>query len=179
MHQNLPVMVPRFFNRGNALRPVNRIKHVIDQQGGLTAGTGTNVVLIDTVDDPVLTNRAECQTGSKVNGIFLTVEVTRVGTTSDVIANVYIAVNKNPGQGITFAEANAIGSSAFKKYTIHQEMIMLQGTNAGNPRTLFKGVIKIPRGYIRNGPLDRLQFRIFAGAVAINWCMQAHYKEFR
>ncbi len=172
-------MVFRNRNRGNALRPVHRIKHVVDQQGGLTAGSGTNVVLIDTVDAPVLTNRAECETGSKVNGVFLVLEVTRVGTTSDVLANVYMAVNKNPGQGITFAEANAIGVSAFKKYTIHQEMVMLQGTNAGNPRTVFKGVVRIPKGYIRNGPLDRLQVRIFSAGVAVNWCLQCHYKEFR
>ncbi len=174
----LPVMGFRR-NFQSSIRPVHRIKHVIDQQGGIVAAAGVNIVLIDTVDAPVLANRSENETGSKVNGIFLIVEVSRVGTTSDVLPNVYLTVNKNPGTNLTFAEANAIGASDNKRYTIHQEMVMLQGTNAGNPRTLFKGVIAIPRGYRRNGPNDRLQIRIFSPGVAINWCVQCHYKEFR
>ncbi len=161
------------------IRPVHRIKHVRDLQFGVAAGAGQTSVLIDTVDAPVLANTTECETGSKVNGIFLVVECTRVGSTSDVLANVYMAVSKNPGTNLTLPEANVVGASDNKKYVIHQEMVMLQGTNAGNPRTLFKGVIVIPRGYRRNGPNDRLQVRIFSPGVGINVCLQCHYKEFR
>ncbi len=162
-----------------ALRPINRIKHVVDRQGGLTAGAGATEVLIDATDTPTIANIAEVETGSTVNGIYLKVEVNRVGTTSDVITNFYLAVAKNPGNNLTLPEANAVGASDNKRFVIHQEMVMLQGTNAGNPRTVFNGVIAIPKGYRRFGPDDRLQVRLFAGAVAVNYCLQAHYKEFR
>ncbi len=109
----------------------------------------------------------------------MTIEVTRVGTTSDVLANFYIHIAKNPGNNLTMPEANVVGASDNRKYIIHQEMVMLQGTNAGNPRTVFKGVIVIPRGYRRNGIDDRLALRLFSPGVAVNYCFQAIYKEFR
>jgi len=166
-----------FRNRGMAIRPVHRIKHVIDQQFATAAAAGQTIVLIDTVDAPVLGNRAECETGSKVNGIFLVIEAN--ATTSAALSNAYIAVSKNPGTNLTLPEANVVGASDNKRYVIHQEMVMFQQQSGSNPRTVFKGVIAIPRGYRRNGPNDRLQIRAFSPGVAVNWCLQCHYKEFR
>ncbi len=164
---------------GNNLRPINRIKHVVDFQGGIAAGAGLNVVLIDTTDTPTLADTNGVETGSKVNAIYLLVEVTRTGTTSDVLPNVYFSLGKNPGGNLSLPEANVVGSSDNKKYVIHQEMVMLQGFNASNPRTLFKGVISIPKGYRRNGPNDQLVLRLQTPGVAISVCLQCHYKEFR
>ncbi len=177
MHQIPLVIMPRF--RSGSLRPVNRIKHVIDRQSALTAGSGENTVLVLSTDTPTLAVSNTCETGSKVNGLFLIVEATRVGTTSDILANVYMHIAKNPGGNLTMPAANAVGISDNKKYVFHQEMVMLQGTNAGNPRTLFKGVIAVPKLYRRNGPNDEIVLNVFVPGVAINYCVQAHYKEFR
>ncbi len=166
-------------NKGMSLRPVNRIKHVVDIQGALVAGTGATESLIISLDNPTQPNTKDVENGSKINGIFLIVEVSRTGTTSDVLANMYFYIIKNIGNDFTIPEANAVGASDLKRYVIHQEMVMLQGFNASNPRTLFKGVIAFPRGYRRNGPQDRWQLRLFAPGVNINYCIQAHYKEFR
>ncbi len=173
--------MPRFRsrNQGLRLRPVNRIKHVIDTQSALTAGSGETKTLAQASDTPNLAQTTEVQTGATVNGIFLSLEVTRTGTTSDVLANAYMYIVKNPGGNLTLPEANVVGASEDKRYIIHQEMIMLQGFNASNPRTLFKGVIALPRGYRRFGPGDFLQLRVFTPGVAINYCFQCHYKEFR
>ncbi len=61
-------------------------------------------------------------------------------------------------------------------------MIMGSG-DAGNglPRVVFNGVIKIPKGYIRNGPNDKLQvvLRVGTAAINFNFCLQCHYKEFQ
>ncbi len=171
-------MVARF-NRGMNLRPVNRIKHVVDFQGGIASGAGLTVNLISATDTPVLADTDGVETGSKVNAIYLLIEVTRVGTTSDVLPNVYMYVAKNPGGNLTLPEANVVGSNDNKRFVIHQEMVMLQGTNAGNPRTLFKGVIKLPRGYRRQGPNDLLVMRVHTPGVGISLCVQCHYKEFR
>ncbi len=161
------------------LRPVNRIKHVFDIQSALAAGAGEFQTLVETVDTPTLADTNGVETGSTVNGIFLNVEATRTGTTSDVLANVYLYIAKNPGGNLTLPEANVVGSNDNKKYVIHQEMVMLQGTNAGNPRTVFKGVIALPRGYRRFGPNDTLVTRVLTPGVSINYCIQCHYKEFR
>ncbi len=175
----LQAMVYRRRSQGLRLRPINRIKHVFDVQSALAATNGEFQVLVDTIDTPTLADSNGVETGSTVNGIYLKVEATRTGTTSDVLANVYMYVAKNPGGNLSLPEANAVGVNDNKKYVIHQEMVMLQGTNAGNPRTLFNGVIAIPRGYRRNGPLDQLILRVFTAGVAINYCVQCHYKEFR
>ncbi len=170
-------MVFRRFNRGNALRPIQRIKHVIDKQGATVFNNAENIDLIQSSDTPVIGSEEQCITGSKVNGIYLHVEV--YASTAGALANCYMMVFKNPGNQLTAPAVNAVGASVLKKYIIHQEMVMLERQINGNPRTLFNGVIVIPKGYIRNGPGDRLKLVLFAPGVNIEWCIQCHYKEFR
>ena len=172
-------MVFRRFNRGNALRPVNRIKHVIDIQGGLVLGTTTFEVLIKAVETPALASTTEVLNGSTVNGIYLDVEVNRTGTAGETLANVYLAVYKNPGGNLSAITPNTVGANDNKRFVIHQEMVMMEGQSASNPRTLFKGVIVIPRGYKRFGINDTLLLALLSPGSTTNYCVQAHYKEFR
>jgi len=170
-------LVMGFRNRGMALRPVHRIKHVYDKQGGVVLGnTDVNNVIV-AVDAPVLANQSEVETGSKVNGVYLHVEVAAV--TAGALANVYMIVAKNPGDNLTLPAPNLVGVNDNKRFVIHQAMIMLEQAVNGNPRVLFDGVIVIPRGYRRFGPNDRLEVNLLAPGVNINFCIQAHYKEFR
>ncbi len=164
-------------NRGNRLRPVNRIKHVVDLQAGIVANTQLVTVIVQATDTPVLANTGECETGSSVNGIYARVEA--YATTAGALSNIYLAFAKNPGNNLVLPNANVIGSSDNKKYIFHQEMVMLQQEVNGNPRTLFDGVIPIPRGYRRNGPNDSISILLLAPGVNVNICIQAHYKEFR
>ncbi len=166
----------------SSLRPVHRIKHVIDLQGGIAQGVTRTDSLILAVDAPVLANVTEVETGSKVNGIYLKVEVN--ATSSAALANVYMIVVKNPGGNITPPGPNNVGSTDNKRFVIHQEMVMLQkeptaNSLGGNPRILFNGVIVIPRGYRRFGPNDILQILLETPGVSIDFCLQCHYKEFR
>ncbi len=162
---------------GMGLRPVNRIKHVVDKQGGVLLGVVDNTILAQAVDSPVLTNTADVITGSKINGIYLKVEIN--ATTSAALANVYMLVGKNPGNNLSMPNPNSVGSNDNKRFVIHQEMVMLQQVTNSNPRTLFNGVIALPRGYRRFGPQDNLILRVLAPGVNINLCVQCHYKEFR
>ncbi len=163
--------------RFSNLRPINRIKHVTDFQGGVAAGANQLVVLILAADNPVLANTNEVVTGSKVNGIYLKVEV--VATSAAALPNAYLTIMKNPGGNLVRPAANAVGASDNKKYIIHQEMIMLQKQTGSNPRTLFNGVIKIPRHYQRFGPNDQLLLTVLTPGVTLDLCVQCHYKEFR
>ncbi len=168
------------YKRGMALRPVHRIKHVVDTSATITAGTQLVVELIRSVDAPVLSAATHVETGSKVNGIYIRAEVASNETDAGAIPNIYFNVWKNPGTVITtLPNGNVVGTSDLKRYCIHQEMVMMNNLAGGNPRTIFNGVIKIPRGYIRQGPDDRLQVTFFSTAVNAAVCLQAHYKEFR
>ncbi len=164
--------------RGNALRPISRIKHVVDRQFALAVATPQGQNLIKAVDAPVLANTAEVETGSTVNGIYLKVEATNTTATSGVLRNIYMIIYKNPGGNITAPTPNAVGADDNKRYVIHQEMVMMQSEANGNPRTLFNGVIVLPRGFRRFGPNDLLEAQFVSPGSANNMCLQCHYKEF-
>ncbi len=160
-----------------AIRPVDRIKHVIDQQFALAGGTNSIRTLVQARDAPVLANTEEVKTGSTVNGIYLKVEV--YATSTAALANCYMAVWKDPGTNLTAIVPNAVGANDNKRYVIHQEMVMLEKNTTGNPRTLFNGVIVLPRGYRRMGPNDALKASFLCPGVTADMCLQCHYKEFR
>ncbi len=170
-------MAFRRFNRNRGLRPVNRIKHVVDGQFGVVLNTNLTTNLILAKDAPVLANTEEVLTGSTVNGIYLRVEC--YATTAGALANIYLSITKNPGGNITVPNPNAVGASDDKRYVIHQEMVMLEQSVNGNPRTLFNGVIALPKGYRRFGPNDELVLKTRAPGVDTSVCIQCHYKEFR
>ncbi len=146
-------------------------------QGATALGVQSLTSIAVAVDAPVLANTFEVETGSTVNGIYLKAEV--YGTSSAALSNIYMFVAKNPGNNLTFPNANVVGADDNKKYVIHQEMVMVQKVTPSNPRTLFNGVIVIPRGYRRFGPNDRLVIAFFSPGVNFDFCYQVHYKEFR
>ncbi len=161
----------------SAIRPVHRIKHVVDNQGGAVLDTIVNTRIIEAVDAPVVGSTRQVETASTVNGIYLKVEV--YATTAGALSNAYMMVFKNPGGNLTFPKANVVGVNDNKKYVIHQEMVMLERSVNGNPRTLFAGVIAIPRGYRRFGINDTLEVQVFSPGVNLDFCLQSIYKEFR
>ncbi len=170
------VMVPRF-RSNNYLRPIQRIKHVVDSQQSGVAGTAINLNLIIASDTPDLAATSEVQTGATVHGIFLIVEA--YAKSSAALANCYLIIFKNQGGNSAIPTANAVGANDNKRFVIHQEMVMFQKQTDSNPRTVFKGVIKIPRGYKRFGPNDVLSAHVLCPGVTFDVCFQCHYKEFR
>ncbi len=172
----LQVMAFRRRSR-NFLRPVNRIKHVIDIQGGSIGGTTVFNDLITASDTPDLAATKEVQTGATVNGIYLKVEA--YATNTAALANFYMIIYKDPGGNLAGITPNTVGSNDNKRFVIHQEMVMMEKNTTGNPRTVFNGVIAIPRGYRRFGPNDTLKIVILTPGVTSDFCIQCHYKEFR
>ncbi len=162
-----------------ALRPVHRIKHVVDDQATITAPAQNPSILIVAKDAPVLAATNEVETGAKVNGIYLKVEIQSNETVGGAITNVYMIIWKNGGANLTAPSASAVGPNDNKRYVIHQEMVLLDGTAGRNPRVLFNGVIVIPKGFRRFGPNDQLLCEIKAPTINTIFCLQCHYKEFR
>ncbi len=163
----------RFSNK----RPINSIKHVIDLQGGLVAGTQVLSEVIEGVNAYTLASPNDVPTGASVNAIFLNVQVAATGTAA--LANVYMMVFKNPGSNIgAIPNANVIGVSDFKKQIFHQEMIMTEKNTTAIPRTLFKGVLKIPKHMRRIGADDTITVALFAPGVNFDFCLQCIYKHY-
>ena len=170
----------RYRRRMASLIPVNRIKHVVDLSGTLTAASQINNVIALSTDTPTLAATTSVETGSKVNGIYLKVEVaSNEAQVGGAIPNVYMSIFKNPGGGLTTPTANAIGANDLKRYIIHQEMVMIDNKLGGNPRILFNGVIPFPKGYRRNGPGDAWVVSVLCPQIDIAYCVQCIYKEFR
>ncbi len=171
------------YRRGMNMRPINRIKHVVDTQQALPVNVLLNFKILQTKDAPALANQAEVITGSRVSSFFCTVEVVASETSTTATPNLYIYFAKLPGTVFTgsMPNGNAVGTSDLKKFVIHQEMVMINPLDGGNPRNVFKGVIRVPKGYQRNGPDDSLALFMFipSTGVAVNICAQFHYKEFR
>ncbi len=146
-------LLARFYNRGSALRPINRIKHVFDKQDATVAGTAKATVIAAATDTPTLGVAESVETGSKINGFYIKCEA--YATSSAALANMYFLLFKNPGNKLGNPAPNAVGVSDDKRWVIHQEMIMFQKQTDSNPRTLFNGVIVVPRGMRRMAPNDK------------------------
>ncbi len=168
-------------SRFSRMRPIHRIKHVVDSQAAIPVNTKTTITLISASDTPDLASVTQVETGATVSAIFLSVEAVASESSTTATPNIYVIIYKNPGANLVIPNGNIIGSSDNKRFVIHQEMVMINAVDGGSPRNLFKGVIKIPRGYQRFGPGDILQLQYFipSTGVAVNACLQCHYKEFR
>ncbi len=165
-------------SRFTRLRPVNSIKHIFDKQGALVVDTKVAEDLVLADDTPTSGAPVKVLTGSTVGSIFLNVQVAPTSEAS--IANIYMYILKNPGGNLTSVDGNKVGTSDIKKFVLHQEMIMCQQEATSSiPRTLFKGVIKIPIRMKRMGTNDKLQLILYAPGVTVNYCVQCIYKEFR
>ncbi len=140
------------------------------------AGTQVIANIVKSVDAPVLANAVECHVGAHVSSFFLNIQVAASGTAA--LANVYMYAYGNPGNNIaTIPNANVVGTSDFKKMVFHQEMIMTEKNTTAFPRTLFKGVLKVPRKFARVGHDDRIAIALYAPGVTFDYCIQAIYKE--
>lgn len=164
-----------------ALHPVNRIKHVVDSSQVLAKDTTGGFTLATASDTPTQAVTTSVQTGCKINGFYIRVEVASNDAIDlGAIPNFYIMISKNPGGNVTMPEANAVGVSDNKRFVIHQEMSMIENKGQGsNPRTMFNGVIVVPKGMRRMGPNDIWQVLTFCPQLDTVGCLQAHYKEFR
>ncbi len=168
------------FRRQSQLRPVHSIKHIVDSQQALNVATLQNVELVISTDAPVLANVTQVETGSRVNSLFLNVQVAATSTAS--IANIYFILYKNPGSNIAAGQipnANVTGSSDFKKQIFHTEMIMTEKNTTAIPRTMFKGVLMIPKHMRTMRVNDKIELQFFSPGVSYEICVECIYKEYR
>ncbi len=165
------------------LRPVKSLKHIVDVATSTVTATVSVIPVIEVVASPSIASPTQVNEGSTIGSIFLRVEVLATNAFSSV-PRVYMIVFKNPGNNLTVGSPNGYGIDDTKRYVIHQEMVMVgNGAQTAFPRTLFKGVIRIPPRLKRFGYNDKLilAFQNGAGESSgiTNVCIQCIYKEYQ
>ncbi len=169
------------FRRSLRMRPVMSVKHIVDAQNTLAKTVVLPIVLVQAGDAPTLGATTVVATGSTVNAVYLRVEVsTNEAPVVGAVPNFYMIVYKNPGGNLGLPDPATTGNDDEKRFIIHQEMVMFDNSiRGGNPRTVFQGVIKIPKGYRRFGYNDLLQVIIKSPSIDVATCLQCIYKEYR
>ncbi len=170
--------------RGNFMRPINTLKHIIDAQQTIPAGTKNAFDLVVGVENAVSTTANQVDIGSKVQSIFLNVQVVVKTNSIGLINNAYFYIVLNPAgliSNATYPDVNKVGISEFRKQIFHQEMAMMSDSSDSIPITLFKGVLKIPRKGGRIGIKDKITVFVGAptGGPELDACVQCIYKEIR
>ncbi len=137
--------------------------------------------IANATDTPTLGATNSVETGAKINGFYIRVEVaSNDAIVLGAIPNVYMILWKNPGGNLVDPIPNAIGANDNKRFVVHQEMSMIENKGQGsNARTLFNGVIVVPKSFRRMGPNDTWEILILCPALDTAQCIQCHYKEFR
>lgn len=172
-------------SRALALRPVNSIKHVVDTNGSVFAAAPSVTDIIRAIENPdynVTTNQVHV--GAVMTWFFLNVQVIQQ-IVAGGIDNIYLTIYKNVGNNTPLlVNGDAIGTTDLRRFIIHQEMVMTGSGNTVNssiPKTLFKGVIRIPKSLQRFGTQDRLQVHIShrtgEATQQSAFCLQCIYKE--
>ncbi len=161
-------------------QPGATFKHVVDSQLGIVGAAAPTIVnLVKAEDNPVgAANPEQVNIGSHVNGIFLNVQVAATGTAA--LANIYFFVAGNPGglvPNASYPNGNVVGTSDLRKMVFHQEMIMTEKNTTAISRTMFRGVIGIPKKFRRLGIRDKIIISFFTPGVNFDVCFQAIYIE--
>ncbi len=169
-----------FRRRSSALRPVNRIKHVLDVEGTLLQSGAVVTVPLATVvavrTDPI--NPVEVEVGSTVNGFFLSVFV--VGATGAPLGTTsvnWLIGKKHSGQSLP--APTTVGTSDLRNQIVHEEK-GLAGSGDGTPMA-FKGVVGVPRGMRRNRSGDQWELKLSLTASATAdavFCVKAIYNSY-
>ncbi len=162
------------FRRG---APITTVKHVVDSEGSLVAGTvSINAIAFarNVRQDPY--QPVDVLTGSKITSVYISLFI--IGDTGAPIVgslNWYID-KRHQGQSTDFPDPGNTGVSMLRNQIFHEEK-GLAGSGDGTPMA-FKGVIRIPRGMQRMREGDALDIRILTNAVGgAQFCLKVIYKE--
>ncbi len=164
--------MPRHFNRGLGLRPINSVKNIVDGVFlGVTAGVVTGTIVADTINDYTGGNPKDVPIGAKVSSIFFSIDI----QPQAVSANVDFYIAKFPAGLAALPVPGATGGDISRKYILHEEKGIPGAANNGSPPKKFLGVIRIPKGKQRMGEGESIRVQASC-ATAYDLCIKAIYK---
>ncbi len=168
------------FRRGNSLRPVNSIKHIIDTEGVWTDVTSLSPIAVAVPNvDTTTFKPGDIRVGATVNGFFLSIFA--IGSTGAPVAgsiNWYLIKVHGGAQINALPVPGQTGTSDIRNQIIHEEK-GIPGSGDGTPM-VFKGVIAIPRGMRRMREGDQWTIGAVSSVAGndVNFCIKAIYKSY-
>ncbi len=164
--------------RNRGMRPViNSVKNSVVQLQAVATAANTTSVISQVVDSPLTANQAEVSKGSKIFRIWIELSYTLTAVVSDGTSTLMdIYMWKNPGNNLTEPNPGTQGSSNEKKFIFKTWKGLIGARSQGCNPYFWKGWIKIPKIYQRQGIDDRIEIISRATGVAGVVCIQAVYK---
>ncbi len=169
-----------FRRMGNARRPVNSIKHIIDSEGALNAGAVSDNVIATAVPnvDTSTFKPGDIRVGGTINGFFLSVFI--IGATGAPLNGAlnWFIIKIHEGQVAIMPVPGQTGLSKLRNQIIHEEK-GLAGSGDGTAMA-FRGVVAVPRGMRRMREGDQWFIRL-QSQDAVNdatFCLKAIFKSY-
>ncbi len=154
--------------------PVNSIKNEVTEVQAVVASTNLVIIISNAVSNPEIANNADVQNGSTIKAIWLEMWYygLSAGNTNDIID---FYVMKNPGNNLTPPNPGTVGTSNEKKFVFKSWKGLAGNKSLGGQAYTWRGWIKIPKIYQRQGTADR--FIIVARSPTTgNFCKTNIYK---
>ncbi len=146
------------------------------------AATGANTLIgcVKTVNSAANVNATEVERGCKIFRIWVELWVyasaaVAVGVTSGIDMYMW----KNPGANLTAPNPGTVGTSNEKKYVFKTWKGLTGARTEGSPAYVWRGWIKIPRVYQRQGTDDLIQIVARATGANALVCNSFVYKWFK
>ncbi len=158
------------------LRPINSVKNVLDSSGGIVATTVLSVPIATAVD-AYAGGAVEVPIGAKVFSFYLSVFIE--SDAAEGVSNLvdwHIAVVPSGLAGLP--NPGSTGGNALRKFIIHEEKGLAGFNDHKGLPMIFKGVIKLPRGYQRMSDGMQILFRAFSPTAGL-FCIKAIYKFYK
>ncbi len=175
------IMVMPYRRRMSSMRPIRRIKHVVDSSGVLTVTVSSTILASTVVTRTTPFSPVENEVGETINGMYISFyAIGSTGAPIDGPIDWFIAkarAGQTIGAGGEFPDPGDTGQSALRNQIFHEEK-GLSGSGDGTPM-VFKGVIAIPQGMRRMRESDRIFIQAKAtGADTLNFCIKSIYKSY-
>ncbi len=164
------------FRRRSGLNIVDSIKNEVNAIAGISAATNQVTTLVNSVDSPATTNASQVKRGSKIFRIWFEFWYygLSAGETNDIMDAYFM---KNPGNNLTPPNPGTVGTSNEKKFIIKEWRGLAGLKSLGGQPYQWRGWIKIPKVYQRNGTDDRWLF-VLRSPTTGNLCTKFVYKWF-
>ncbi len=153
-------------------------KNSVSLLTGITAGTTGTVDIVDTQDSATLAVVDDVQRGCIIKAVWVELYARASADIDVAVTTAFEAyIIKNPGANLTVPTPGTQGSSNEKKFIIKTWKGLIEAQAGGlHMPYIWKGWVRIPKGYQRFGANDKLSFVSLPTGTNIVQCTLFIYK---
>ncbi len=161
--------------------PINSIKHFVPRaELSVTAGTTTNIEVIDAVIAPAAANVFDVHEGAVIKAVYVELWIISAGTV-DQTTQFVLTIEKVPAGQTPAMNTNQLNLQAYlnKKNILYTTQGIVGTRIAGAPTLpIIRTFVLIPKGKQRFGLGDRFFVNISSVSTVLRVCGMNIYKEY-